>query len=446
MLSKMGALRGSLLSATRSQGRSLCASSAAGSHFKVEVEDGVAIVRMDSPNSKVNTLSTSLMAEMTEVLDRIESDPAIKSAVIISGKRDGFIAGADITMMETCESDADGEKLSADGQLIMDRIEASSKPFVAAINGKALGGGLEVALACKYRVASSAASTAMGLPEVQLGLLPGAGGTQRLPALVGIQQAMTMATTGQNIKPDKAKRMGLVDQVADPFALEAAAVAAARGLADGSLKTKPKGKSLLNKLLEDNPLGRNILFKKAAEMAAKKTGGNYPAVPAIMKCIEEGVNNGRAAGSKMEAAEFGKLTQTAEAKSLMSIFFGMTALKKSPFGKPEKSPETIGILGAGLMGAGVAQVSAVKGYNVLLKDLNDAGVARGMNQMMTDFDTRVKRRKWTQYQRDTYASNVVPLSDDSNWEAHFSKADLVLEAVLEEMSLKHKVIKQFEEV
>ena len=406
----------------------------------------MAIIRMDSPGAKVNTLSQALMSEMTEVLDRIESDAAITSAVLISGKADGFIAGADITMMEKCTSAADGEKLSADGQMIMDRIEGSKKPFVAAIHGKALGGGLEVALACDYRIASSGKSTAMGLPEVQLGLLPGAGGTQRLPELVGIQQALTMATTGQNIKPDKAKRMGLVDQVADPFALEGAAVQAAKGLADGSVKSKKKKKGLVASLLEDNPVGRNVLFGQAQKMAAKKTGGNYPAVPAIMDCIQEGVTNGRKAGLKKEAEMFGQLTQTPEAKSLMSIFFGMTALKKSRFGKPARSPKTIGVLGAGLMGAGIAQVSAVKDYTVLLKDLNAPAVARGIDQCLGDWDSRVKKRKWTQYTRDTSLANIVPLSDADNWQPHFANCDLLVEAVLEEMSLKHRVIKQFEEV
>jgi enoyl-CoA hydratase/long-chain 3-hydroxyacyl-CoA dehydrogenase len=333
----------------------------------------------------------------------------------------------------------------------MDRIAGSKTPIVAAIDGSCLGGGLEVALACHYRIASSSSKTMMGVPEVMLGLLPGAGGTQRLPKLVGIQAALTMATTGQNIRPAKAKKMGLVDGVADPNALEHAAVLAAKGLADGSVKKGGgKKKALMAKLLEDNPVGRAVLFNQAGKMIAKKAGSHYPAPAAILECIKAGVEGGHKAGSAKEAAEFGRLGMTPVSAALRSIFHGQTACKKNPYGKPSRRLDTVGVLGAGLMGAGIAEVTAQAGYNVLLKDKFGAGLDRGLAQIDADLAPRVKKRAMSKFDKDKLVSSIVGLAEDvapaDAWKKHFSQADLVIEAVFEDLGLKHKVIAEMEEV
>merc|ERR1711871_1587121 len=216
---------------------------------------------------------------------------------------------------------------------MMDRIAACPRPIVAAIDGTCMGGGLEVALACHYRIASTNPKTVLSVPEVKLGLLPGAGGTQRLPKLVGIQTALTMATAGGNVRPEKAKRTGLVNQVADPNALLPAALQAARGLADGSVKAKAKKKPLMARLLEDNPIGRNILFPKAVQMIEKQAGKVYPAPFAIAECIKEGAEKGHEAGSKMEREKFGELGMTTVSKALRGIFFSQTETKKNPYGR-----------------------------------------------------------------------------------------------------------------
>ncbi|OQR87930.1 trifunctional enzyme subunit alpha, partial [Thraustotheca clavata] len=271
-----------------------------------------------------------------------------------------------------------------------------------------------------------------------------AGGTQRLPRLVGLQASLDMMLTGKNIKPDKAKKMGLVDQVADPFALENAAIEMAESLASGKAKKSKKAKSLLNRVLEDTPL-RSVVFQKAGEMVAKKTGGHYPAPKLILEAVQAGYQS-TSQGYEVEASNFGKLGMTVEAKALMSIFFGQTQLKKNRYGKPSNPVKNMAVIGAGLMGAGIAQVSASKGIRVLLKDRDAVAAAKGEDYVRKNLDDRVKKRRMTVYDRDTIMANVVPLHDqDDVWKRHMSHADLAIEAVFEDMALKHKVIKDLEQ-
>lgn len=282
---------------------------------------------------------------------------------------------------------------------------------------------------------------------MQLGLLPGAGGTQRLPRLVGIQKALTMMTTGQRVDAERAKKMGLVDIVADPFALKAAALQAAEELANGTLKSKRKQKPLIpDRLLEDNPIGRAVLFSQAEKMIESKAGRAYPAPFEILRVLREGVEKGHAAGSAAEADAFGKLGMTSQSAALRSIFFASTELKKNPFPKATHPIDTVAVLGAGLMGAGIAQVSAVQaGRRVLLKDRDQKGLVRGEAQIQKNLDGSVKKKKIRAFDRDVIMSRVVGLADDTpNWRKQFGKADLVIEAVFEDLGLKHKVIRDIE--
>ncbi|GBG26215.1 Trifunctional enzyme subunit alpha, mitochondrial [Hondaea fermentalgiana] len=418
---------------------------ATGGRFSLEKVDDVAVVTLDDPESKVNTISTKMQAEFSELLDTLEQDSSIKAAVLISGKKDNFIAGADIKELDNMKSAADAEAASKMGQAMCDRLANSKKPIVAAINGSCLGGGLEVAMACTYRIATSNKKTSLGLPEVQLGLLPGAGGTQRLPQLVGIQAALPMILTGSPAKPDKAKRMGLVNEVVDPHALRTSAIAAAKEIAEGSLKVKGKKKNIVGRILEDNPLGRMVLFDQASKQALKQSGGLYPAIPKILEVVRAGADNGPKAGFAAESKAFGELTQTEVSENLRGIFFGSTALKQNKFGKPEQPVKKLAVIGAGLMGAGIAQVTTMKKMDVILKDVNEKGLSRGLNQIQGELDKRVKKRKMTPYDRDAAMSRIVGLTNESAWQTHFKTVDLAIEAVLEEIGLKHRVIQELEE-
>ena len=287
--------------ATTTAARALSSSSAASmtpdGFFSIEKEaNGVAVVTLDAPGEKVNTLSSAMLKDFDALLETIKSDSDIKAAVILSGKKDSYIAGADIQELSELKTAEEAAALSAQGQAALDRLESCPKPIVAGIHGTCLGGGFEMAMACTYRIATEHKKTIVGLPEVKLGLLPGAGGTQRAPRLAGAQAGLTMIMTGQNIKPKKAKRMGLIDGVADPSALRHAAVQAALGLADKSLKQKKRKGGVMGLLLEGNPLGRNVLFKKAGEMAQKQARGNYPAIPKILDVVKTGLESGVSAG------------------------------------------------------------------------------------------------------------------------------------------------------
>lgn len=262
----------SRLAAPRAAFASRLSSSSSSSILTTEVRpDGVAVVRFDDPNQSVNTLTAGLMQEFDSTLTQIETDPNIKAWVLTSGKPGCFIAGADINIMNNAKDAAEVEAVVAHGHKLFDRLESCTKPAVAAIDGVCLGGGLEVALACHYRIASTSSKTNLALPEIKLGLLPGGGGTQRLPKVVGLVEALTMATTGGNVKPKKAKRTGLVDQLADPFALEAAAIDAALGLANGTVKKSKRKKNLQARVMEDFPPVRNFVFKKTREKIQKLT-------------------------------------------------------------------------------------------------------------------------------------------------------------------------------
>ena len=333
-------------------------------YFNLSVKDNVLIIAFDDPEEKVNTLNLKMTDEFHKIMDVIDNDDNIKATVFTSGKVDNFIVGADIKMIKEFKTKEDVVKTSREGHELFKRIENHKKPSVAAINGPCLGGGLEVALSCHYRLATDNSKTILGLPEVMLGLLPGGGGTQRLPKLIGIQKALDMMLTGKNIKPAKAKKMGLIDDVVCPESLETIAVQVAQKLASGTMKIKrwkAKGK---DKVLEDNFAGRALVFNQAKSMVLKKTGGLYPAPLKILEAVKAGVNSGSKKGYEAEADLFGDLAMTRESKSLISLFEGQTSLKKNRYGSPENKPDWIGVIGGGLMGSGISLVNIQKGIKI----------------------------------------------------------------------------------
>ncbi|XP_076223569.1 monolysocardiolipin acyltransferase Mtpalpha [Nomia melanderi] len=425
-------------------------------HFKYRVVDNVAVITIDSPGSKVNTLNAEVMGEITPILRNVENDPSVNSAVLISGKPGCFIAGADISMIRDFKTAEDGYKVAVGGQEILNDIEKSKKPIVAAIQGSCLGGGLEVALACHYRLAVNDAKTNLALPEVMLGLLPGAGGTQRLPKLTAIPNALDMALTGKNIKADKAKKMGVVDMLVNRLGpgiapaeentmryLEETAIKVAKDIASGELKINRKPKTLIDQLMDfafSLNFVKDQVFKKAKAQVMKMSGGLYPAPLKILEVVRTGLDKGPAAGYNAEAKAFGELAVTPQSRGLVSVFFGQTACKKNRFGTPKNAVKKLAVVGAGLMGAGIVQVSIDKGYDVVLKDTNEKGLYRGLGQIQKGLDNGVKRKRYSIVQKDKYLANLDTTLDYKS----FKNADIVIEAVFEDMAIKHKVIKEIE--
>ena len=427
-------------------------------HWKYKVVDNVAVITIDSPGVKVNTLNEEVSNEIATLLQTVQVDPAVNSMVLISGKPGCFIAGADLTMIQGCKIPEDGFKISHEGQKLLNAIEKSQKPIVAAIQGSCLGGGLEVAMACHYRLAVNDTKTNLGLPEVKLGLLPGAGGTQRLPKLTSLFNTLDMTLTGKNVKAVKAKQIGLVDILVNRLGpgigtpeentmryLEETAIRTAKDLANGTLKVQRGPKTMTDKLMNYGlsfQFVKDQLFKKIKNETMKKTGGLYPAPLKIIDVIRTGLDKGPAAGYEAEAKAFGELIVTPQSKGLISLFFGQTVCQKNRFGTPKNAIKKIAVVGAGLMGAGIVQVSIDKGYDVIMKDTNQAGLYRGMNQIQKGMETAVKKKKYSGIQRDKYLARLDATLDYSS----FKNADIVIEAVFEDIAVKHKVIKEIESV
>ncbi|MFL5321456.1 MAG: fatty acid oxidation complex subunit alpha FadJ [Myxococcaceae bacterium] len=438
--------------------------------FKYAVEEGVAVVTFDIEGEPVNTLSPDVGALFEVELTRAEKDPNVVGVVFISGKKDSFIAGAKIDLLQQIKTAAEGVAMAKNGQDGFNRLDAFSKPVVAAIHGSALGGGLEWALACDYRIATDSPKTGLGLPEVQLGLIPGAGGTQRLTRLVGAQAALDLILTGKTLKPSKAKKLGVVDEVVPQPILLEIAKSRAKELASGKLKVERNGalglrsvgkgqglgdilKGLANReawaelALEENPVGRKILFDQARKELLKKTKGKYPAPERALEAIREGLDHGMEAGLKKEREVFGELVVSDVSKRLVEIFFATTALKKdngtrNPAVKA-REVKRIGVLGGGLMGSGIAYVTANnQGASVRIKDKDDAGVGRALKHVYGLFEERTRKRSITWRERDQKLALVTATTDYSG----FKSVDLVIEAVFEDLKLKHAVLADVEAV
>jgi 3-hydroxyacyl-CoA dehydrogenase/enoyl-CoA hydratase/3-hydroxybutyryl-CoA epimerase len=404
-------------------------------------DNGIAILAMDVPGESMNTLKAAFGDEMTVLLDDIEKDSSIKGVVLVSGKDNSFVAGADITMLDACSTADEAMALAKGGQDIFNRIETMRATFVAAIHGPALGGGLELAMACHYRVCTDSPATQLGLPEVQLGLLPGSGGTQRLPKLAGIQQAIKMMLTGASVRAKQAKKYGIVDEVVPRSVLvEVASQFATRS--KPSRKVEPKG--LVNKLLEGTGPGRNIVFKKAGEQTQTKTRGNYPAPQQILDVVAVGINKGIKAGLEAEARAFGQLVMTPESKQLRQIFFATTAMKKES-GVADVPPEKVnkvGVLGGGLMGGGIAYVTATKaGVPVRIKDIQPAGIANAMKYSYDLLNKKVKRR----FMRKSEMQKQLALLTGTLDYSGLQDADIMVEAVFEDVGLKRKMVADVEQ-
>lgn len=404
----------------------------------------------------MNTLTVKVMTEFDDAFARAQADSEVKSIVLVSGKTNSFVAGADINMLAAAKTRDEVSALVIAGQAQMQRIEDSKKPVLAAIMGACMGGGAELALACHYRLAINDAKTVFSFPEVKLGLLPGAGGTQRLPRHVPIDKALDMMLTGRGIKADKAKKMGLVHELVSALGpgvkppaentrdyLEQVAIETAKKLGSGELTPKPRKPSMMEKgmnILTGYDFGKNFLFNKVRGTVMKASGGLYPAPLRILDVSRTRMDKGEKVGFEAEREAFSDLAMTSESKALFGLFFGHTECKKAHTAPPKRPVQTVAVLGAGLMGAGIAQVTIDKGMKCILKDMNLKGLARGEEQVQKGLKNKVKKRRLTQFEADRIYSNLLPTVTYDG----LKDADLVVEAVFEDIGLKHRVIKEVE--
>lgn len=421
---------------------STTSSTKTGLRYESSDAQGVGLILIDVPGQKVNTLSVALMPQFETVFEEARKDSNLRALVIASGKDAGFIAGADINDLNGVESADDGARLSRQGQQAMDQIASFGVPTVAAIHGDCLGGGLELALACTARVVTTDPKTKLGVPEVQLGLLPGAGGTVRLPELVGLTTALDMMLTGKNIRAKKAVKMGLADAAVPKNQLLSGARKLAADLADGK---GPKNRKqdvqaeVQELLLERNALGRMVVLREARKKVMQQSKGLYPAPLRILDVIGAGTY-------EAESKAFGALLMTPESRGLRHLFHCITTLKKNDGPNTEgveaRPVSHVGMLGAGLMGSGIATVLADKGVTVRLKDLKHEAIGKSVDYARKVF-SKARRRK--RYNAGGVHQRMGRLSGGIDY-AGFGQADVVIEAVLEKVSLKHQMIADIERV
>ena len=400
-------------------------------------DNGVAWLKIDVPEEKMNTLQSAFVGQVSDVLAELNTKQDIKGLVVYSGKPDNFIAGADIRMLDACGSAEEARQLTTKGQELFAELEALPFHVVAAIHGPCLGGGLELALACHSRVCSDDDKTRLGLPEVQLGLLPGAGGTQRLPRLIGVANALDMILTGKQLRAKKAKKLGVADEVVPLSILLDIAEQQA-------LKPKPSRKhSFQDWAMGGNALGRSLVFDQAAKKTREKTRGNYPATEAILEVIKYGLQFGMEKGLQQEAKRFGELVMSPESAALRSIFFATTAMKKETGSDAMPAAiNQISVLGGGLMGGGISHVTATKaGYPVRIKDIANDGILNAMSYNYKLLDKKRKRRIISKAQLQKQMMNITGGTDYTG----FNRADVVVEAVFEDLSLKHQMVREVEE-
>ena len=405
-----------------------------------KTKDGIAIVTIDCPESKVNKISSGLLDEIAGILPDISNDQSIKGMVITSGKEDNFVVGADIDELKGMRTSEEVIAYITKAHAILNGLESMKIPVVACIHGNCLGGGLELALACNYRMAVNSPKTVLGFPEVQLGLLPAAGGTQRLPRLIGLTAALPLVLTARNLRVKQASRAGLVDELIPPYGAKETAVKKAMELAKRGNITRKRKRSFVSFLMESNPVGRAIVFSQARKMVERQTYGCYPAPYAIIEAVEHGQKHGKAEGLKKEIEIFSRLVTTSQSKALMSLFFGMSDLKKNPQKSLARKVGQMAVIGTGLMGQGIASVSTSICDTILMKDVKLDDAARGMKEIWKGLEKKAKSGSIVGFDRDIQYGKLVPCDDYSL----FKNTDLVVEAVFEDLAVKKRVLADVE--
>jgi len=416
-------------------------------NFKIDVDaDGIALITFDVPGRSMNTLTSGVMAEIPEWVERIKTDDAIKGAVLTSGKASGFCAGADLGDMAGgmlaggSLQDAYDAGWKLNGALRA--LETCGKPVAAAINGLALGGGLELTLACHHRVVADDNKIQLGLPEIKVGLFPGGGGTQRLTRLIGVQAAMTAMSAGSSWRPNDARGAGVVHEVV------------ARGTEVDAAKAWIKGGGKAVQPWDDkgfkqpgggpyHPAGiQNFLVGNA--MLRKQSYGNYPAVLNLMKAVYEGIQVPMDAALRIETRYFIKTLMTPQAQAMIrSLFLSKQELDKGavrPAGVPKSDPKKVTVIGAGMMGAGIAYVQALAGIETILIDRTQEDADKGKAHVADLLKKRLSRGQITQEKFDALLGSVTATTDYDL----IKGSDLVIEAVFENREIKADVTKRAE--
>lgn len=417
---------------------------------RLEKRGAVGVITFDAPNSKANTLGTPVMLRFFELLTEVEKDSQIGSLLIVSAKPTIFIAGADISEIQKLSESGNAKDSLMKLQSVFTYLENLPIPTIAAIHGACMGGGTELSLGCDYRMVTDAPETKIALPEVQLGVIPGWGGTQRLPKLIGLEKGLDLVLSGRAIDGKTAKKYGLADRlVAKEFMMEKAMAWAedlAKTRAKRSSATSGELKlSLPEKVLTSVPGGKFIMFDQAKKKLLEKTKGQYPAPLKALEVIKRTYGGDLEAGLKIEAEGFAEVLSTPECKNLIGLFFLTEKVKKDKGTDAKVTPREIkdaAVIGAGVMGGGIAQLFAAKGIRTRMKDINWNAVSKGYQAAFKIFKKQLERRKIKQNQLD----NFMELIEGTTTYAGFKKMDLVVEAIVEDLEIKKKVFAELDKI
>ncbi len=401
---------------------------------------GLAVVTFDAPGKKVNVWSRAALEEFDALLDELVGRGDLTGVVFRSGKAETFIAGADVEELAGIDSPDQARDLSRRGQAVFQRVTDLSLPVVAAIHGACVGGGLEFALACSFRVASDADQTRLGFPEVQLGIIPAWGGTQRAARLLSLEDALTLVLTGSRVPARKALRMGLVDRVVPKERLDEEAAAMARAAAGGERAAAQGRTGVSNWLLKRNPVGRRVVLSQARRRVEQRSGYHYPAPFKAIEAIEVGLSQGMSAGLAFEAEAVAELAGGPTARNLMRIYELREAARHSKVAAEPREVRTLGVLGAGVMGGGIAEVASYSGIRVRLKDVDLARVADGLEHAARIAANAARKGS---LDRRGVRDLMHRISGTVGYDG-FGRVDAVVEAIVEDLEVKRRVLAEVE--
>ncbi len=408
-------------------------------NFCLHIDEGnVATITLDVPGRPLNILNESVISELDDIIRTIETNDSIRLAIFQSGKESGFLAGADVNAIAKIGSSADAIRVIETGQNLFQRIEWLAIPTIAIIHGPCMGGGLELALACDYRVARDNSSTKLGLPEIKLGLIPGWGGTQRLPRVVGVRNAVSMILTGKHVNASEAFRMQLVDVAISPDCWERELQLFIDNIYDG--KAPAAVERNWQHVLENTGLGRRLILHMTGKTISKKQE-NYPALGGALRAIGASFQRGPE-GFATERNEFVALLGSQTCRHLLDLFFAresarnihtwVTGTEQPKLATPIRQ---VGVVGAGAMGAGIGQLAALRGYEVAIREIDSPSASAGKSRINQLIDDLAHRKRWSVSKADRLRSKITIDCD----EGLLDDCDLVIEAVVEREDVKQSV-------
>lgn len=409
--------------------------------FRVEAHpSGIAILWFDDPSRRVNLLDSKSLEALRRVLGVLKTRSAAPRALVLaSGKKGQFIAGADVAEFDRLEAPSDAEAKARDAQLLFEEYAQLPYPTVAAINGPCLGGGTEFALAFRYRVASDDRAISIGLPEVRLGILPGFGGTQRLPRLVGFTQALSLILTGRTLDPHRARKIGLVDDVLPHERFVERAVAWTESLL-ANPRPRRRGLPLIQRALPWIPPARAFALGEARKSVLRQMGGHYPAPFEIIRVLGATWGMRIADGFKVERKSVARLLFTSESKNLRRIFTLGEEAKRLPAASAAHTVASAAVFGAGAMGGEIAYLLSKSDIRVRMRDLKPEPILRSLAHARSLFDRERSRRRMTTAEIERAMARIDPALDLSG----LRRTDLVLEAVIEDLEVKQALFREVE--